>query len=223
MARNYAALFHAYLEEFADLTDAEFGRLVRALLVYSSTGEFPALSGNERFFKRRVMMQEDQVRGSYESAAEKSRTNGKNGGRPKKPRETQNNPEEPRETQNNPENLNRNRNRNRYKALDISNDISREYTRARESAVVPPSFEEVCEYNRLRGSLIDPKPFFDYYDAASWRDSEGKPVYNWQQKLIAWEMRELEKQRTKNEKQQRGGNIFLEMLREEEGGTDGTQ
>lgn len=86
---------------------------------------------------------------------------------------------------------------------------------------MPPSFEEVCEYNRLRGGLIDPKPFFDYYDAASWRDSEGKPVYNWQQKLIAWEMRELEKQRAKNEKQ-RGGNIFLEMLREE-GGTDGTQ
>lgn len=84
-----------------------------------------------------------------------------------------------------------------------------------------PTFEEVCEFNRLRGALIEPKPFFDYYDAASWRDSEGKPVYNWQQKFIAWEMRELEK-RAKNEKQQRGGNIFLEMLREE-GGTNGTQ
>lgn len=104
--------------------------------------------------------------------------------------------------------------------IEIENECSLSPTPLSTRRV--PTFEEVCEYNRLRGSLIDPKPFFDYYDAASWRDSEGKPVYNWQQKFIAWEMREMEKQRVKNEKQQRGGNIFLEMLREE-GGTDGTQ
>lgn len=106
MARNYAALFHEYLDEMADLTDAEFGRLARALLVYSSTGEFPALNGNERLFKRRVIAQEDRVQESYNSMTERNRENGKSGGRPKnpeKPTETQENPQKPRETHQNPE------------------------------------------------------------------------------------------------------------------------
>lgn len=105
MARNYAALFHEYLDEMADLTDAEFGRLARALLVYSSTGEFPALNGNERLFKRRVIAQEDRVQENYNAVTERNRENGKTGGRPKKqekPRETQRNPEKPTETQENP-------------------------------------------------------------------------------------------------------------------------
>lgn len=106
MARNYAALFHEYLDEFADLTDAEFGRLARALLVYSSTGEFPALNGNERLFKRRVIAQEDRVQESYNTVTERNRENGKLGGRPKnpeKPKKTQANPEEPTETHETPE------------------------------------------------------------------------------------------------------------------------
>lgn len=39
MARNYAALPYDYLEEMEALNDAEFGRLTRALLAYSMTGE----------------------------------------------------------------------------------------------------------------------------------------------------------------------------------------
>jgi len=33
MARDYAAMPHEYLEEMAELDDAEFGRLTRALLL----------------------------------------------------------------------------------------------------------------------------------------------------------------------------------------------
>lgn len=62
MARNYAALPYDYLEEMAALNDAEFGRLTRALLVYSMTGEPIALCGNERFYAKRVMAQEDRFR-----------------------------------------------------------------------------------------------------------------------------------------------------------------
>ena len=69
MARNYAALPYDYLEEMAALNDAEFGRLTRALLVYSMTGEPIALCGNERFYAKRVMSQEDRFRASYEEQA----------------------------------------------------------------------------------------------------------------------------------------------------------
>lgn len=71
MARNYAALSHEYLEEMAELDDAEFGRLARALLKYSMTGEVVELPGNERFYYRRVLMREDRYRNSYDELAEK--------------------------------------------------------------------------------------------------------------------------------------------------------
>ena len=69
MARNYAALPYDYLEEMEALNDAEFGRLTRALLAYSMTGEQIALCGNERFYAKRVMSQEDRFKASYEGVS----------------------------------------------------------------------------------------------------------------------------------------------------------
>lgn len=53
-----------------------------------------------------------------------------------------------------------------------------------------PTLEQVREAAEQRGCPELAKPFFDYYAAAGWRDSEGKPVRSWQQKLVAWQMRE---------------------------------
>ena len=66
MARDYAAVPHEYLEEMQRLSDVEFGRLMRALLAYSRTGEPMALCGNERFHIERVMAEEDRHKRSYE-------------------------------------------------------------------------------------------------------------------------------------------------------------
>lgn len=71
MANNYCAVPHVYLDECETLTDEEFGRLVRALLRYSRDGEAIELTGNERFFARRVMNQEDVNRAHYDEAARK--------------------------------------------------------------------------------------------------------------------------------------------------------
>ena len=79
MARNYAALPHDYLEEMQELNDAEFGRLTRSLLKYSMTGEPIALSGNERFYAKRVMSQEDRFQESYIETSDKRREAGKKG------------------------------------------------------------------------------------------------------------------------------------------------
>ena len=67
MANNYCAVPHIYLDECAVLTDEEFGRLMRALLRYSSAGEAIDLDGNERFFARRMMVQEDVFNEHYET------------------------------------------------------------------------------------------------------------------------------------------------------------
>ena len=79
MANNYTAVPHAYLDECQDLSDAEFGRLMRALLRYSRDGEAIELTGNERFFARRVMNQEDVNRERYGNLLEKRREAGRLG------------------------------------------------------------------------------------------------------------------------------------------------
>lgn len=82
MARNYAALPYEYLEDMEALSDAEFGRLCRSLIIYSATGEPIALSGNERFYAKRVMRIEDSFKETYQARV-------KNGSQPKKSKSEQ--------------------------------------------------------------------------------------------------------------------------------------
>lgn len=79
MGRTYVALLHEYLEEMEELTDEEFGRLCRGLLRYSATGEVFEPSGNERFFVRHVMAQEDRHQESYERISKARSEAGKKG------------------------------------------------------------------------------------------------------------------------------------------------
>lgn len=51
----------------------------------------------------------------------------------------------------------------------------------------PPTIDEVKAYVAERGNRIDAQRFYDYYEAAGWKDSSGKSVKNWKQKAITWE------------------------------------
>ncbi len=51
----------------------------------------------------------------------------------------------------------------------------------------PPTLEEVRAYCRSRNSPVDPVKFYDYFTEGHWKDSNGKPVKSWKQKLITWE------------------------------------
>lgn len=79
MGRDYAALPHEYYEEMADLTDEEWGKLTRALLKFSMFGEVVELSGNERFFYRRVINRELRYQSAFQERAEKLSQAGKRG------------------------------------------------------------------------------------------------------------------------------------------------
>ena len=60
MERDHLALPYEYLSEMDELTDAEFGQLVRGLMRYSMGGAPIPREGNLRFFAARVMAREDQ-------------------------------------------------------------------------------------------------------------------------------------------------------------------
>lgn len=79
MARNYAVLLHEYLEEMDILSDAEFGRLCRALLAYSADGREVQLEGVEKVLWKRVKKQEDRFQENYEDQIRSKRNAGKKG------------------------------------------------------------------------------------------------------------------------------------------------
>lgn len=202
MARNYAALFHEYLDEMADLTDAEFGRLARALLVYSRTGEFPALNGNERLFKRRVIMQEDRAQENYVQVVEKNRTNGRLGGRPRKPTETQNNPQKPTETQKTKIEIESEIKTEINTPLPNGNKGSKAATPlTRETRFSPPSLDEVQAYIAERGSAVDAQQFIDFYACKGWMVGKNR-MKDWKAAVRTWEKRRKEEAGEKPTKQE---------------------
>lgn len=169
MARNYAALPYDYLEEMEALNDAEFGRLTRALLVYSMTGEQLALCGNERFYAKRVMAQEDRFKASYDDISTTRREAGKAGaaarwqngkrifangknGKAIVANGKNGNTETNTETKTNT---------NTQLSNDSKGDI-------RAKRFTPPTLAEVQSYVAERHSPVDPQEFIDFYESKGW-------------------------------------------------------
>lgn len=90
--------------------------------------------------------------------------------------------------------------REKEKEKEKENEIEKEsYISAREEIIKelesapqkkrfkPPTLEEVIAYCKERNSSVDPRQFFEYFQAGNWMDSKGQKVKNWKQKLLTWE------------------------------------
>ncbi|RHO53547.1 hypothetical protein DW094_11480 [Ruminococcaceae bacterium AM07-15] len=86
MAKEYICLYHSYLDAIQALSDAERGRLLTAMLEYTLTGDAGPLCGNERFVFPIIKSQIDRDNAKYETKCRINAANGKNGGRPRKPK-----------------------------------------------------------------------------------------------------------------------------------------
>lgn len=167
MARNYAALPYDYLEEMEALNDAEFGRLTRALLVYSMTGEQLALCGNERFYAKRVMAQEDRFKASYDDISTTRREAGKAGAAAR----WQNG----KRIFANGKNGNTETNTETKTNTQLSNDSKGDI---RAKRFTPPTLAEVQSYVAERHSPVDPQEFIDFYESKGWMVGKA-PMKNW--------------------------------------------
>ena len=70
---------------------------------------------------------------------------------------------------------------------DSVTDNKRGIVKGGKKSFVPPTLEEVEDYCKERNSPVDPKQFWEYFDAGNWIDSKGQKVRSWKQKLITWE------------------------------------
>lgn len=58
----------------------------------------------------------------------------------------------------------------------------------------PPTLEEINKYIQEKKLNVDGQRFFDYYSEGDWKDSNGKPIRNWKQKMLAvWDKPKIER------------------------------
>lgn len=169
---KYLKVFTDFVARMEGLSDAEKGRLFEAMLIYADSGEAIKLSGNERFVFSGAKLDIDRER----EASNKNAENGRKGGRPKKPSESDENRNKPNESQ-----------KDKDKEKKIKDNYSVKEKVIKKKNFEPPTLEEVKAYCLERGNDVDPKRFHDYYSAGDWKDGKGNPVKNWKQKLLTWE------------------------------------
>lgn len=73
MAIEYFCAYNDYLDSFGPLSDADFGRLMRAAIRYNATGELPELSGRVKLALAVIRAQIDRDRKRYDERCEKNR------------------------------------------------------------------------------------------------------------------------------------------------------
>lgn len=185
MARNYAALPYDYLEEMEALNDAEFGRLTRALLAYSMTGEKIALCGNERFYAKRVMSQEDRFKASYDDVSAARSEAGKAGAAAR----WQNgkgifaNGKDSTAIPANGKNGNTETNTETETDTLPSDDGKRDKRAAR---FTPPTIDDVAAYAREKGYHVNADRFVSFYQQKGWMVGKNH-MKDWKAAVRNWE------------------------------------
>ena len=80
------------------------------------------------------------------------------------------------------------------KEKDKEKDKECSYTRTRtRKNFTPPTLQEVIEYQKEKCRLVNPKYFYDFFEVNDWKDSNGKEVLNWKQKMLTWQKAEESK------------------------------
>lgn len=176
MPREYFCAYHSYIESMEQLTDAERGRLFTACLFYSKTGEAPQLSGNERFVFPAMRSQIDRDIQNYEDFVKKQSENGKKGGRPRKPTESQ-------KTQPFFEKPKKGKEKEKEKEKEIS---PLNPPRGKRERFTPPTVDEVTAYCLERQNGIDPEEFVSFYASKGWKVGSS-PMRDWKAAVRTWE------------------------------------
>lgn len=181
---KYLKVFVNFAEVTEALTDAEIGRLFRAMMEYASTGTLPDLRGNERYAWGAAKLSIDQQSESYAnkvSGAEKAREKRSD------IRVNQNdiNTEILISTQVKDKNK-------KYKEIPTNVGTKK------SSAFHAPTVEEVRAYCLERNNGIDPEAFCNYYENRGWYLSKGIKMRDWKRAVITWEKNGFDKPKKQN-------------------------
>ena len=163
-----------YLKKTEKLSDAELGRVVRALMRYHATGEEVELDIKESMVFDFIRVDIDNQESAYRAKCEKNKEI-----RLKALED---------ERQRTSTDVNE---RDLYKDNDNDKDIKNNNTitgikEKPQKRFTPPTVEEVAAYCKERNNGINPQYFVDYHIARAWVLSNGKKMKDWKAAVRTW-------------------------------------
>lgn len=166
MAMNYTPIPNDFLEEMSELTDAEYGRLIRWCQTYITTGEQIELRGNEKYHLVRCRMQMDRYTSHYAEVSRKRSAAGKKGGEA--------NASKCKQTE---------ASGGKRKETKTKTKTKTEYVVSDETTIAPsptaPSLSEIEKFCLDQGSTsVAAAEFYSQYSRTGWK-ANGKPIENW--------------------------------------------
>lgn len=181
MAREYFCAYYSYLASMRNLSDAECGRLFRALLQYGSAGDKSInLQGRESIAFDFMAAQIDRDNEAYSERCQKNRKNGALANGTERTRMVPNGTERyqtpPKEKEKKKEN------------------IKERLPNGNPKKSIPPSLEEVAAYCEERGNGIDAESFVDFYTARGWTYGKNQQMKDWRAAVRTWEKRRTQEQ-----------------------------
>lgn len=175
MAIEYFCFFHSYGKKTERLTDEELGRLVRALLKYSETGERVDLPDKEAMAFDFVAADIDLCHAKAESTS---------AGRRKAIEARWNKQTDTKDT--NVSNVSV-ENKCLYTKTNTKTKTNKLSTNVESKH---PTVEEVASYCKERNNSVDAQRFVDYYSSQKWRKANGQPLSDWRAAVRNWEGRD---------------------------------
>jgi hypothetical protein len=176
MAKSYIPIFLDWLESTEELTAAEKGRLVDALVEYARGGSWQEyIKGNERYLVKELILKIDRFNEFVQKRAESGRKGGLS-----KPKQIEANESKPK--LNNNINIKDNINNN----ISIREDVTNVTSKRR---FVPPTLDEVKAYCAERNNTVDPETFIDFYTSKGWMVGKNA-MKDWKAAVRGWEQRD---------------------------------
>ena len=181
-------LYNDILEEILDLSDRDAGKLFKAIYYFAAEGKESKddVPPKARTLYSIILKHLKKDEEKYKKRAERSRENGKNGGRPKMDTCGEENQNKPKETYwvfsepRKPDNVNVNEN--------VNGDSKGENKSPRFAR---PSRDEVEKFVLDNGyeSEVNVDTFFDYYEANGWKVGKNS-MKDWKATVRMWASRE---------------------------------
>jgi len=196
MVLDYFPCYHSYAKKCEKLTDQELGRLFRALMQFSATGQRQELAGRESIAFDFIADDIARAKENYEAKCQK-----------------------------NAENIAKRYATTEYDRKQTNTDVYESYqskdknkdkdksktknTRESPARFVRPTLDDVTDYCMERGGLVDPQRWYAYYESNGWRVGKN-PMKDWKAAVRTWERNGVDKPKQDQPKS------FADMWREEQ-------
>lgn len=189
---KYLKIFTDAETKYQKLSDAEFGRLIRAGLHYKETGEEIELTGRESLLWDGMKLDIDKDNAKYNSLCAARSEAGQKGAAARWQTDGKNSKSHLPYGKNS-QDKEKEEDKDILPHISPSGDISPqrgEPTAEKRKRFVAPSVDEVRAYCKERGNRVDPQRFVDFYTANGWTQGRGKPIKDWRAAVRTWEARD---------------------------------